>query len=255
MGLRGFYLNRAEHQKARDIVEEILCLAQQVQDPAVQVVAHYAQASPLLFSGEIGAAREHYEQVIVLYDPQQHRSAARYGVDFGVLSRGFAAYALWLLGYPTQALQHVDDARALAQQLTHLPSLMFAFQFTLLHSLRREGRATQERAAAAIALAQEHGFHLELALGTMLHGWALAEQGQEEEWIAQLQQGLAAHRTIGAAVLHAYFLTLLAETYGRSGQVDKGLATIAEALQLVEKNNERWYEAEVWRIKGELLLA
>jgi predicted ATPase len=193
--------------------------------------------------------------VIVLYDPQQHRSAARYGVDFGVLSRGFAAYALWLLGYPTQALQHVDDARALAQQLTHLPSLMFAFQFTLLHSLRREGRATQERAAAAIALAQEHGFHLELALGTMLHGWALAEQGQEEEWIAQLQQGLAAHRTIGAAVLHAYFLTLLAETYGRSGQVDKGLATIAEALQLVEKNNERWYEAEVWRIKGELLLA
>jgi predicted ATPase len=160
-----------------------------------------------------------------------------------------------VVAYPTQALQHVDDARALAQQLTHLPSLTFAFQLTLLlHSLRREGRATQERAAATIALAQEHGFPLELAWGTMLHGWALAEQGQEEAGIAQLQQGLAAYRTIGAQSHHSHFLTLLAEAHGRSGQVDKGLATIAETLRLVEQNDERWYEAEVWRIKGELTL-
>lgn len=96
---------------------------------------------------------------------------------------------------------------------------------------------------------------MDLAWGTILHGWALAEQGQREEGIAQLQQGLAAHRAMGAGWYRSYSLTVLAEAYGRSGQVDKGLATITEALQLVKKNDEHFYEAEAWRMKGDLLLA
>jgi predicted ATPase len=251
LGLRAFYDQRAEYQKSRDITEEILSLAQRVHDPAVQVVAHYVQAWDCFFFGEIVAARERFEQLITLYDPQQHRSSARYGVDVGVLSRGGASLALWLLGYPAQALQRMDDARALAQQLSHLPSVTVALIFTaILHSHRREGYAAQERARALIALAQEHGFPLDLAWGTILYGWALAEQGQEEEGIAQLQQGLAAWR----AIFRPYFLTLLAEAYGQSGQIDNGLATVAEALDIVNNTGERFYEAELYRIKGQLVL-
>jgi predicted ATPase len=95
---------------------------------------------------------------------------------------------------------------------------------------------------------------LDLAFGTILQGWALTEQDQREEGIAQLQQGLAAWRATGAELYRPYFLSLLAEAYGRSGQIDNGLATVAEALDLVNATGERFYEAEVYRIKGELLL-
>jgi len=103
-------------------------------------------------------------------------------------------------------------------------------------------------------LAREHGFPLDLAWGTILHGWALAERGQGEEGIAQVQQGWAACRATGVEVYRPYFLALLAEAYGQSGQIDNGLATAAEALDLVNTTGERFYEAEVPRIKGELLL-
>jgi predicted ATPase len=147
LGLWGFYSIRAEHQKEHDIIEEILRFAQSVQDPAVQAAAHFVPAWPLFMSGEIVAAREHCEQVIALYDPQQHRSSARYGMDFGVARRGTAALALWLLGYPAQALQCLDDARALAQTLSHLPSVANTLSHAaMLHHLRREEHAAQERA-------------------------------------------------------------------------------------------------------------
>jgi predicted ATPase len=151
---------------------------------------------------------------------------------------------------------NADDARILAQNLSHLPSVTAALYHTaLLQSLRREGHAVQARTEAVIALAHEHGFSLDLALGTIFHGWALADQRQEEAGIAQLQQGLAAWRATGAKAYGPYFLTLLAEAYGQSGQVDNRLATVTEALDLVKTTGERWYEAEVYRIKGELLLA
>ncbi|MBI3756914.1 MAG: hypothetical protein HY267_02955 [Deltaproteobacteria bacterium] len=254
LGLWILYQERAKYQKAREISKEILLLTQDVQDPAVQMVAHYAQVWDCFVAGEIVAVREHCEQVMTLYDSQQ-RSSARYGIDLGVASRDAAAYALWLLGYPMQALRQVDDARALAQQLSHPPSVTFTLHFAaILHSLRREGHAAQERAAAALGIAQEHGFPLDVASETILHGWALAEQGQGEEGIAQVQQGLAVLQAMGVELFRPYYLTLLAEAYGHSGQIDNGLATIAEALALAEKNEERWNEAELYRIKGELLL-
>jgi predicted ATPase len=193
--------------------------------------------------------------VITLYDPQQHRSSAWYGVDFGVAIRSVATFVLWLLGYPAQALERTHDAFALAQALSHPPSVNFALDYAAtLHHLRRDGHAAQERAEAIITLAHDHGFTLDLAFGTILQGWALTEQDQREEGIAQLQQGLAAWRATGAELYRPYFLSLLAEAYGRSGQIDNGLATVAEALDLVNATGERFYEAEVYRIKGELLL-
>ena len=93
-----------------------------------------------------------------------------------------------------------------------------------------------------------------LGQGTVLQGWALAEQGQSEEGITQIRQGLATYQAIGAGIFQSYYLALLAEAYGKAGQAEEGLAALAEALTVVDKSGERFYEAELYRLKGELTL-
>ena len=162
---------------------------------------------------------------------------------------------LWHLGYPDQALQKSEAARTLAQELSHPFSLAAARVFAaMLHQLRRERALTQEWAEAAITLAREQGFPVWLGQGAVLQGWALAEQGQSEEGITQIRQGLATHQAIGAGIFQSYYLVLLAEAYGKAGQAEEGLAALAEALTVVDKSGERFYEAELYRLKGELTL-
>jgi predicted ATPase len=243
-------------QLARELGEQLLRLAQQAQDAALLLVAHWALGVTLLQQGEMPLAREHVEQGIALYDPQQHRSLAFvYGMDIGMTCRIFAAWVLWLLGYPDQALQRSHEAITLAQELSHPYSLSFALQFTAeLHQFRREWRLAQERAEAAMALSAEQGFTLDLSRAVILRGWALAEQGQGEEGIAQIRQGLAAWRETEAKLTGPYFLALLAEAYGKGGQVAEGLSVVAEALAAVDKAGERLWEAELYRLTGELTL-
>jgi predicted ATPase len=124
----------------------------------------------------------------------------------------------------------------------------------LLHQLRRERALTQEWAEAGITLVREQGFPQLLGQGAILQGWALAEQGQSEEGITQIRQGLATCQAVGAGMLHSYYLVLLAEAYGKAGQAEEGLAALAEALTVVDKSGERFYEAELYRLKGELTL-
>ena len=163
---------------------------------------------------------------------------------------------LWHLGYPDQALQKSNAARTLAQELSHPFSLAAARVYAaMLHQLRRERALTQEWAEAGITLAREQGFPVWLGQGTVLQGWALAEQGQSEEGISQIRQGLATHQAIGAGLFQSYYLALLAEAYGKAGQAEEGLAALAEALTVVDKSGERFYEAELYRLKGELTLA
>jgi len=163
--------------------------------------------------------------------------------------------ALWLLGYPDQALHRSREALALAQELAHPFSLAWALLSTaLLHQLRREGRLTQEQTEASITLAIEQGFPYWLAFGTTVRGWALAEQGRGEEGIAQIRQGIVTHQAIGQELIQTYNLALLAETYGQVGQPEEGAKVLAEALATVNRTGERFYEAELYRLKGTLTL-
>jgi len=191
---------------------------------------------------------------MVLYDTQQHRSHAfLYGRDPGVDCGLYASWALWLLGYPDQALKRNNEALTLAQELSHPFSLASILACAgVLHTFRREGQATREQAEAAMALSTEQGFPHWLALGTILQGWALAEQG--EEGTAQIRQGMAAWRTTGAELARPYFLALVAEACAKGGQAEEGLSALAEALATVHKTGERFYEAELSRLQGELLL-
>ena len=165
-----------------------------------------------------------------------------------------AALVLWLLGYPDQALKRSQEALTLAQELSHPFSLAFALSIAAqLHQRRGERQAAQERAEATITLCTEQGFPSWLALGTIYRGWALAEQGQREEGMAQIHQGLAAYRATGAELRPSH-LALLAEAYGKGGQVEEGVHELVEALAIVDKTGERFYEAELYRLKGELVL-
>jgi predicted ATPase/class 3 adenylate cyclase len=256
-GLYSFYFVQGRLQIAHELEEQLLSLAHRKQDPALLLEAHHACWSTAIARGELAVARVHAEQGLALYDSQHHRAHAFLytGHDPGVCGWSELTLALWLQGYPAQALQSSHRALALAHELTHPFSLAFAQYFAaVLHQLRQEGQAAQERAEAAITLSAEQGFSHWLARGTILRGWALAEQGQGEEGIAQMRQGLAAFQTTGAEIHWPDYLALLAEVYGKVGQVEEGLNTLAEALSLVDRNGERFYEAELYRLKGELSL-
>jgi predicted ATPase len=192
-----------------------------------------------------------------LYDPQRHRTHAGLysGHDPGVCCRMLAAQSLWLLGYPDQAVASIQAALALAQQLAHPVSLTQAlYRAAMLHHQRREAPLTQTRAEAAMTIATEQGFPQLLAQSTPLRGWALAARGHGDEGITQIQQGLAAYRATGAAAYQPYHLALLAEASARVGQTAAGLEALAEALATVAKSRARWWEAELYRLRGELLL-
>jgi TOMM system kinase/cyclase fusion protein len=256
-GLSTFYIVRAELQTAHELAEELLRLAQGAQDAAMLVEAYSMLGTTSFYRGKIASARVHLEQAVALYDPQQHRSHAflDVGTDPGVLCLIYAAHVLWLLGYPDQGLTKSHQAVNLAQELSHPFSLAYALDFAaLLHRLRREEQAAQERAEAAMTLSTKQGFPLWLAIGMILRGGTPAEQGQGSEGIARVREGLAAFQATGAEVGRPYFLALLAEVYGRGGQAEERLSVLDEALAAVQKTGERWCEAELYRLKGELVL-
>lgn len=255
-GLWWFYELRGPIQTARELAEQILGLAQRHGDPALLLQAHRAMGQTLFWQGELAPAREYLEQGIALYKPEQHHALAfQYGQDPGVGLRNFAAHVLWYLGYPDQALRMTQTALALAREMSHPFSLSFALNHAgWLHLYRRDGPRTQEHAEADIALSAEQGFAFFLGQGTIIRGWALAEQGRRGEGIAQMQQGLAACRSTGAEITSAEWLAVLAEVSGTGGQVEEALRMLAEAQAMSQKNGWRLYEPEINRVRGGLLL-
>jgi predicted ATPase len=172
-----------------------------------------------------------------------------------VICRSFSARALWLLGYPDQGLARNDEAVTLAQHIAHPYSLVWALcAAAIFHQCRREVCATQARAEAAMTLAKEQGLPFWMVFGSMLDGWALAQQGQVQEGIERLHQGFLAFQATGSEFARPYFLALLAEAYGIMGQPEAGLPVLTEALMRVDTTGECWYTPELNRLKGELLL-
>jgi class 3 adenylate cyclase/predicted ATPase len=255
-GLWQYYNGRAQYQTAHALGEQLLTLAQQAHDSIMVVVAYRVLGATLFYMGEPVSAHAHFTQGIALYDSQQHRASAfLYGEDAGVLSHIFDARALWCLGYPDQGLARSQEALTLAQQVAHPFSLCVALSHAaMFHHIRREGSAAQECAEASIHLAMEQGFPLWGAGGSILYGWALAQQGQAKEGIEQMHQGLRALRATGAEVGRPHFLSLLAEAHGTMRQPEAGLMALAEALTLTDITGERVWEPDLYRLKGELLL-
>ena len=255
-GLCGFYATRGALQTARALAEQLFELAQRLHDPALLCPATYMVGGICLFLGELTAARTYLEQGMALYESQRHQAyAVMHGVDLGVVCLCHAAFTLWLLGYPDQALQRSHATLALAQTLGHPYSLAFGLTWvTMLHQVRGEVTTTHERAATLIALCTEQVIPSWLGGGRVLQGWAMALCGQGEAGIAQMCQGLAAWQVTGAEIIVPYHLSLLAATHGSRGQAAKGLRVLTEARLLAERHAERWWEAELYRLTGDICL-
>jgi predicted ATPase len=256
-GLQLYHTVRAELPMASELAEELLLLAQRQHDPMLLVLAHLALGIIRFHSGAFVQARVHLEQGMALDAPELKQAHAfLYGNDAVMVCISWAALTLWLLGYPDQAQQRGHAALTRARQLAQPFSLAFAQAWTAwLHQLRREPRATQAQAEAAMAVCTEQGFAQLLAFGRLLQGWALAAQQQGEDGIAHIYQGLEAYQATGAAVGRPQYLALLAEAHGQVGQAEAGLAVLTEALTVVGQTGERSYEAEIHRLTGQLLLA
>jgi predicted ATPase len=255
-GLWNYAVIRAEYQTAHALGAQLLTLAQHAHDPVMLVAAYRALGTTLCCLGAVASASMHFAQGIALYDPQQHHASAfLHGEDAGVICWSRGAWALWCLGYPDQGLAQTDEAVTLAQQMAHPLSLGYALgTAAVFHQYRREVRAAQECAEAALSLATDQGFPFWMAYNAMLYGWTLAHQGRAQEGIEQINQGLSAYRATGAELMRSYFLALLAEVHSVIGQPEAGLAVLAEALTHVNTTGERWYEPELYRLKGALLL-
>jgi predicted ATPase len=255
-GLWGFYLVRAEYARAQALAQQLLKVAQGTQDPGLLVEAHGALGVTAFYTGHLLASQAHLAQGLQYYDPVQHRAhALLYGQDPWVACRMWEGQVLWLLGYPDQALQCSQEAFAYAQELAHPFSTVFAlYGLALVHQLRQESAACHECATMQLRLSEEQGFPFWAGPGAILLGWALAEQGHAAEGCQRLCDGLAMRQAMGAAQPRPYFSLLLAQVYGRVGKVQEALEVLRTALEGAADIGERWCEAELYRLQGELLL-
>ena len=255
-GLWRFYNSRAQFHTARELGDTLLRLAHRTDDPALTLVAHFVIGGTWLALGALPAARQHLEEGIARYTPDRRNApVCRIGPDLGVSCGVFAAWTLWLLGYPVQALARLHEALTLAHTLAHPFHLVIARCMAAVFSQWcRDVPAVHAHAEAAVALATTQNFPSWVAFGTSCRGWALALQGQREEGLIQVRQGIADWRATGSRLYLPYLYTMLADIYDHLGHTADGLQALAEAHTLLEQHEVGYWEAEIHRLRGILLL-
>ncbi len=206
--------------------------------------------------GEPVLAREHLQQVVALYEPHRHRTlAVRCGYDPGVYAHTMEAWVLWMLGYPAQALQRSHEALTLARsRRIRLPSRSPWSRSSFCSICVGKEKSLWSTYRPAWPCRPSMGFPTWTAIGTVLQGWELTRVEQVTAGLTQMREGLAALRAMGAEILRPNMLALLADACERGGQLEDGLGALEEALVTAEQHTERFYEAELHRLKGELIL-
>jgi predicted ATPase/class 3 adenylate cyclase len=251
------HLVRGEFEISREASQELLRLAQQSKDSTGELVGHRNLGISLLHLGKFAAASEHMERALYLFTDTQHRFSSFLSVtDLGVSGMAFSAMGLLLLGSLDRAIQRLTEALAEAiklnrpHTLAHVKSIACRIQTVL-----RNNAALSDQAQTLVALAKEQSFPYFLGEGFVYQGLALVHNGKSDEGIAMMREGLAVHRSTGSAWLLPHFLGLLGEAHESAGQAETAVTLLTEALSAAEETNERWCEAEIHRLTGQLLLA
>jgi class 3 adenylate cyclase/predicted ATPase len=256
-GAHSFLHNRAEIRAAHALADEFLALSERQNDGNTKLIAHRCQGVSLLFRAEFSRALHHFRQALIFYSEAEHRPPKLTPHDAGVTSESFVAWALLLLGQPDQALAQSRRVLARARELSHPYTLAFALHVNcVFHQLRGEEAILEERAQELVALATEHGFPHFVGSGTCFRAWAMLTMGGSvEEAISRMQWGLATKRATGAEIKVPYYLGLMAEAHRRANRIADGISLLNQGLELVERTDERWYEAELYRLMAEALIA
>jgi class 3 adenylate cyclase/predicted ATPase len=240
----------------RDLAAQFLALAEKQGTTVPVMMGHRMMGNPLLHRGDFAEARAHFDKGIALYDPTEHRAlATRFGQDAGGTMLSLRSWALWLLGYPEAALRDADDALNNARESGQTVTLLFALQMTaLLEILCGNLSAAAARAAQSIALAEEKSALLWKAGGTMNQGCVLVLTGRASDAIDKLTAGITAWRTTGATLWLPCYVSYLARADAEFGKFYDAWRCIDEAMTAMETGKEKWCEAEVHRIAGEIAL-
>jgi adenylate cyclase len=251
-GLCSISIVQAQYQAARAVAEEFLGLAQARRDSGLLLLAHNVMLGTSFHVGDFAAAVMHAEKGMTFFATGQ--SAPFIPGEFpAMICLGYSGWALWMTGFPDRARDRVYESVSLARRHHHLPGLAHAlYMAATLHWFRREPRVAQECAEAVIELCTEHGFHFWLAGGNLMRGWALAAQGAEAG-VARMRQSLDDWKATGAMTCVPFHLAVLAEVLGIEGQAEEALSCVAQALSLAETTGECVYNAELYRLRGELL--
>jgi class 3 adenylate cyclase/predicted ATPase len=255
-GQSRYYLNRGELDLAQHSAEVLLNLSRERNDAGGLVLGNHSLGRTMLVAGRFALSRLHFEEAFAAYDPICHRPLVNQaGVHPQVMSQGELGIVLFCLGFPEQALVCTKAAIAEARSLAHPPSLaVSSASGTILFSLVGDDAALVQAADEIAAVATEHGFSLWSAWGTIYLGWLKVKTGGAPKGIPYLRNGLAAYQASGADTWMPHFLSLLARACEIAGQAEEGLALLNDALQIAERTGERWFTAELYRHKGQLVL-
>ncbi len=255
-GLHSMQFNRAHFVEALSLARELMDLAEASQEPGLLLEAHRALAGDLYVRGDLAAALAEAEQGLVLFEAGEYRTHSFLFVsDPGVLLLRHAAWSSWILGYPDQAQARARRLLALAEESA--PPIILGDALVMasfVHQLRRDVRVAEEQGAAAIKIGAEHNYPLLLADGLVRHGWAISWQGKAGEGIAEIQRGMATVQAMGHAVFRWSKLVILAEACSQAGRLADALAAVDEALILAVNAGAPYYQAEIWRLRGDVLL-
>jgi predicted ATPase len=251
--VRGWHTVRSNHGQALAYANEYHNRASQSGDPLLLMLAHYELFVALLFVGNFSESLEHAEYMLSLYDPQEHQFLTyRMGQDPAIVAYLVEIYDLWYLGYPDQALRMAETAVAYATEMNHPFNLMFSVGFkTRLHRWRREVAHVQELVETAMSIWTEHHIELAYAGGVLENSWVLSRIGDPETAIKQYEEALTVWLSTGMANHLPEFWSVLAQIYARAGQMEKALSLMEDALLRIAETDERYHEAEVYRLRGE----
>jgi len=256
-GLARMHDVRGELKVGSELGKQLLSVAERAREPALLLEAHHELWANMSMLGELISARAHLEQGFVLYDREKHRHHAFLygGHDPGVCCGYHATQVFWLLGYPDQALQRSNDCLVLARTLSHSFTLTNALFFSAwLHQHRGEANMVQARMEEGMTLANEQGFPRWIPHGTFLRGWLLNEE-DERTGIEEMASVLASERAkVASGRWDGHYAALLAAAHKKARRAREGLNVLTDALTRVQQTDCGYYEAELHRIKGELLL-
>jgi class 3 adenylate cyclase/predicted ATPase len=250
-----YQLVKAKFPMAREFARQFLDRATARQEPESLVVGHRIVGLSAFMLGDFSQAEAHYKEHLARYDPTQHRRLAlHFGQDQRAACLANLAWLKWIVGRPDDSLATSRAAVAYSREFDHINTHAYVDFFTLfpLH-FRRDVLATETQANALIALSKEKRMSMWGVWAALFSGWALGQRGNSQAAIAQIRDSLADARASGQDFCRPYFLTMLAQTLAPCGRIEAGLEALEEALALVDSTEERWWEAEIHRLKGELL--
>jgi predicted ATPase len=254
-GLWLFHKVRSELVVAQRLADELQALARRSNDLDLSLQAHQALAMTAFCRGQFETALVHVEQVAALYDDERHRGhALQFGQDPGVICKAFGAVVMWLLGYPDSAARECETAVRMSENQSPSSQSVALFFAAMVHQMRREPQPTRAYAERCAAVASEHGLSFWMAGSAVLHGWAIAADGDAEQGITEMRRGLFDWQATGSVTYRTYYLGLLAEAIAAHGSIEEAVDLLRESLELVEQTGERLWEAELNRLLGEATL-